>query len=148
MLLYETGGFTDVAIPTSARTMLELIAGSANPLDLTAWGVTFDSGTANSGILVELLLLTATGTGTAMTIRAVDERNSVSSNATAKYNDTVEPTVGNVLRQYRIPPTQGIAEYIPEGDFFQCAASHGFGIRVTGASGNIPKANPFFRFRV
>lgn len=148
MLIYETGGFTDVAIPTSARTMLELMAGAANPIDLTAFGVTFDAGTANNGILVELILLSATGTGTAMTIRPVDTRNTVSSAATAKYNDTVEPTVTNVIRQYRIPPTQGIVEWVPEGEQFACAASAGFGLRITGASGNVPKCNPWMRFRV
>jgi hypothetical protein len=107
----QTGGnFTapaapaDVALSTTAKTVLALTAGTANQpslVELDAWC----DGT--SGFLtVEVGLLTAAtaGTTTAITPQQIRGWPAQSSQSTAAYNYTVEPTVYSVIaRHWKIP---------------------------------------------
>lgn len=148
-VLFETGGFTPVAIQTTARSMMTVLAGAAAGMELIDWGVDFDGSAAASGILVELCLISTLGTNTAITLRPVDSRVTTPSfPGTSGYNCTVEPTVTYVIRQHEVAPTSGRELWLPEGGEFACAASTGFGIRVTGAASNVPKCTPVMRIRI
>jgi hypothetical protein len=139
---FTTGAPTAVAIQTTARTMLEIVATSTKPLTLKEMNVSFNGSAAAAGILVELCYLTATGTGTASTVRASDQFTAPSISAAAKYNDTVEPSVSFVFFETYIPPSQFDRWVFPLGDEFRSAVSCGFGIRVTGAASNTPNCLP------
>jgi hypothetical protein len=145
---YGPGGITTVAIQTTARTMCEVVNSSTAICELSRWGIWFDGSAAAAGILVELCELSATGTGTAITPKNVDRRSAATFGGTAKYNDTVEPTVANVLEVYEVPPTSMADFWIPNGSEWTFDVSKGFGIRVTGQASNVPKAAPMFRILV
>lgn len=142
------GGITPVAIQTTARTMLEIIASATQNFQVMDWGVEFDGSAAAAGLLVEFCLLSATGTGTAITPTAIDTRDTRTWGGTAKYNDTVEPTVTKVLETHIVPPTSMRDIWYPECHEYAFDVSKGFGIRVTGAASNVPKCAPFFRIKV
>lgn len=144
---YSSGGLTPVAIQTTARVMYEVMASSTQNFQLIDWGLEFDGSAAAAGILVELVYLTATGTGTAVTMEPVDTRDSRSWPGTSKYNDTVAPTVGFVQSTHIVPPTSMRDIWLPECHEFAYDVSKGFGIRVTGQSGNVPKCAPFCRIK-
>lgn len=145
---YGPGGLTPVAIQTTARTMLEVINNATADCELSRWGLWFDGSAAAAGILVELCELSATGTGTAITPKAVDRFVAGTFGGTAKYNDTVEPTVANVLETYEVPPTSMADFWIPTGSEWRFKVSTGFGVRVTGQASNVPKCAPMFRMIV
>lgn len=141
---FYTGGVTTVAIQTSARTMLEIIAASGKPLVLKGVGVSFNAAAAAAGIFCELCYITATGTGTALTCRAADQSAAPSISATAKYNDTVEPTVSFVWIPFYVPPSSFDRFYFPIDDEIVAPVGAGFGLRVTGAASNTPNCAPYF----
>lgn len=141
---FITGGVTPVAIQTSARTMLEVIAATSRPLTLKQVGVHFNGSAAAAGIFCELCLITATGTGTAITMRASDQSGLPTISATGKYNDTVEPTVSFVFLPFYVPPSSGDRFIFPLGDEFVAPPASGFGLRVTGAASNVPSCSPWF----
>jgi len=144
MLKYISGGVTPVAIQTSARTMLELIAGTSKPVRLKRVGVSFNGSALAAGLLCELTRISASGTGTTVTSRPLDERMTVTAAAVIEYNSTVEPTTTFVLEQWYIQPTQGVEIWMPLEDEYVVAPAAGFGFRVTGAAGNVPICAPKF----
>lgn len=120
--------------------MLEVIAATSKPLQLHQIAIAFNGSTAAAGILVELCLLTATGTGTGVTCRALDQIRGATVGATAKYNDTVEPTVSFVWWSDYIPPSSKDRWVQPFGNEYIVPPADGFGIRITGAASNTPNA--------
>lgn len=141
---FVTGSPTAVAIQTSARTMLEVIAATSKPLTLKQVWCSFNGAVAAAGILVELCYITATGTGTTVTVRATDQFSAVAISAVAKYNDTVEPTVSFAFWSTYIPPSQMDRWVQPLGDEYRAPVGAGFGLRVTGAASNVPSCLPTF----
>lgn len=107
----QTGGnFTapatpaDVALSTTAKTVLGLTVGSANQPALVELDVWCDGSTGF--LTVELGFLTAAtaGTATAITPQQVRGWPAQSSAQTAAYNYTVEPTAYSVIpRHWKIP---------------------------------------------
>jgi len=141
---FITGNTAPVAIQTTARTMLEIIAASGKPLTLKQIGVSFNGAAAAAGILCELCYITATGTGTAQTVRALDQSKAPTISATAKYNDIVEPTVSFVFFSFYVPPSSADRFILPLDDEFVAPPAAGFGLRVTGAASNVPLCSPWF----
>jgi hypothetical protein len=142
--VFSTGVMTPVVLTNGVRTMLELIAAASHPLQLTHVGVSYDGSAAAAGILHELVYLTATGTGTAQTVRALDQISNPTISAVAKYNDTVEPTVGHSILPFYVPPSQFDRFVLPIDDYLMCGPGTGWGLRVTAVTGNLPKCAPFF----
>lgn len=107
----QTGGnFTapatpaDVALSTTAKTVLGLTAGTANQPSITELDVWCDGTTGF--LVVELGLVTAAAAGTATSITPQQIRGwpAQSSQASAAYNYTVEPTAYSVIsRHWKIP---------------------------------------------
>jgi hypothetical protein len=137
---FVTGAPTTVAIQTTARTMLEGIAATGKPLMLHQIEIAFNGSAAAAGILCELCLITATGTGTAVTARALDNIRNATVGATWKYNDTIEPSVSFVWWSTYIPPSTKDRWVQPFGSEYIVPAASGFGIRLTGAASNVPFA--------
>lgn len=120
----QTGGnFTapatpaDVALSTTAKTVLQLTAGTANQPAIVELGFWCDGTT---GFLVaELGLLTAAsaGTGTALTPQQVRGWPAQTSQNSAAHSYTVEPTVYSVIaRHWKIPlPMAPWIEQFPMG---------------------------------
>lgn len=135
---------TPVAIQTTARTMMEIIAATGKVLTLKQAGVSFDGSVAAAGLLCELILITATGTGTTATPRALDQSAAPTISATAKYNDTVEPTVSWPWLTAFVPPSSSDRWIFPLDDEIVVPVGQGIGLRVTGAASNVPKCAPFF----
>lgn len=141
---FITGGMTPVAIQTTARTMLEVIAATSRPLTLKQIGVHFNGSAAAAGLFCELCYITATGTGTALTMRALDQSAAPTISATGKYNDTVEPTVSFVWLPFYVPPSSSDRFIFPLDDEFVAPPAAGFGLRITGAASNVPSVTPWF----
>lgn len=107
----QTGGnFTapatpaDVALSTTAKTVLGLTAGSANQPSLTELDVWCDGTTGF--LIVELGLVTngAAGTATSLTPQQVRGWPAQTSQQSAAFNYTVEPTTYSVIaRHWKIP---------------------------------------------
>ena len=107
----QTGGnFTapatpaDVALSTTAKTVLGLTAGSANQAAITELDVWCDGTTGF--LVVELGLVTngAAGTATSITPQQIRGWPAQTSAQTAFYNYTVEPTTYSVIaRHWKIP---------------------------------------------
>jgi hypothetical protein len=138
------GGLTLQPVVNGTRTMLEVIAAASHPLTLRQFGVSFNGASAAAGILCELCFLTATGTGTTANPRAHDQQAAGTISATAKYNDTVEPTVGHVILPFYVPPSQFDRFVPPIDDIYLAPVGSGWGLRFTSVTGNLPTCLPFF----
>lgn len=138
------GGLTVQPIINGTKTMLEVIAAASHPITLRQIGVSFNGAAAAAGILCELCYLTAAGTGTAGTARAHDQQAAGTISAGVKYNDSVEPTVGHVIMPFYVPPSQFDRFVPPLDDLYLAPAGAGWGLRITGVTGNLPNCLPFF----
>ena len=94
----------DVALSTAAKTVLGLTSGSANQPSLVEMDIWCDGTTGF--LVVELGLVTAgaAGTATAITPQQVRGWPAQSSQASAAFNYTAEPTAYNTIaRHWKIP---------------------------------------------
>lgn len=123
-----------VATSTTAKTVVSLITGSS--ISALICGLTFSSdATVTTGqFLVELVLFTTDGTGTAGTpVKYGATQDSVVS--TTKTNYTVEPTTATVVDAFWIPATSVTSIFWPLGREIKVPVSKVLGVRVTAPSG-------------
>lgn len=95
---------------STARTVLNLIAGSAVGVTIIEIGVSFDGVTAaNAPVSTELCQSTQAGTGTSSSATITQLRGrTLSSGLTAQHSYTAEPTALTVLKNPRIDPNKGL----------------------------------------
>ena len=129
-----TGKTAAIALAAAtAKTLLELTAGSADRVKIKEWWCEFDGVTATAvPVLVEVLRIAATITGTATppdpTPKSTADGTAA---ATLKHNATGEGTPGVVLYRHNVPPTSGKHVMFPLGDEIVVALSGLIAIRCT-----------------
>lgn len=106
-------------VAATAKTVLEVVAGSNRPVTVVQWWVEFHGvDPAALPVLVELLNATASiGSATSVTPRNLDMRDGTTIVATAQMGDadSTEGTPGNVRELHRVPPTSGLVMQYPLG---------------------------------
>lgn len=133
--LYSVTSGSIALSAATAKTIIELAAGSAVSADLVQASVSFDAATAAAGIVVELVRFTTTGTGTGYTpLKYNDAAQMMASVVTAKVNDTVEPGTPTVVESYFVPNTAGQFWQLPLGRELVLPPSGFLGLRVTSAA--------------
>ncbi len=126
----------DVAVTSTPKTVLGVLAPSGFGLDLTEASVFFDGTTAaNEPVTIELCRITfATnppGTNSTSVTPVQVYGRAITVGATAAKTWTTEPTVVTVIREMLIHPQAGVIYQIPLGQTPDCDVSTGFGIRIT-----------------
>lgn len=103
---------TAFAATAGAKTVLNLIAGAAQPISIYEWGVSFDGVTASAvPATVELCQSTQATAGTAGgSIPAIVQvgGRAITAQPTTGHNYTAEPTVLTVVEQFYVPQFMGV----------------------------------------
>ena len=117
--------------PGAAKTIMELMAAAENQPKVRRIELSSNDTAGATVVDVLLLRLTVTGTGTGVTPRPLNQ-NDGAANFAAKFNDTVEPTAGVDLYQFKwniqVPYTLVLApgeEFVIPG-----ATNEGFAIEL------------------
>lgn len=127
----DNGGAALVA--ATAKTLIELSSGSTVTARIIE--VFFGADPTTSGTLKVELISATSGTGTAYTPKRVNaDGQNRAANATAKINDTVEPSSVTVLRTWMFPlPMGGFDLQFPLGREPYLPVSTMFGLRFTSS---------------
>lgn len=141
-----TGIGTPIALSAAtAKTVVEVAAGSTATARLVQAAVSFDAATPAAGIKVELVRYATTGTGTTYTpLKYNGEAQNRAALCTAKVNDTVEPSTPTVVECWYIPNTAGQFWQLPLGRECYIPSSTLLGIRITSAAAVNCAANLLF----
>ena len=92
---------------SSTKSMFEILGTTGTNAKLVEFGISFNGVTSTDApIMVELYQITATGTGTTVTPRAV-QRTGGTPVCTTKALDTVEPTKTNRMAVWYVHPQGG-----------------------------------------
>lgn len=123
-----------VATSTTAKTVVSIITTSSMPVALI--GLTFSSDfTVTTGqYLVELVIFTTDGTGSAGTVVKYGQTQATAQ-STTKTNYTAEPTTASVVDAFWVPATQMVSMFWPLGRELDVPVSRVLGVRVTAPSG-------------
>jgi hypothetical protein len=115
-----------------AKTVLTAIAPAQFGVDLRKYRIGFDGVTASAvPVVVEIVLYTTDGTGTAGTVNQTSGRP-ITAGFTTKYNYSVEPTGPTSVDRFTMTPNGGTVIYdFPYGDSPDTAISQLFGLRCT-----------------
>lgn len=110
---------TSFSATTGAKTVLNIIAGANQPIQIVEWGVSFD-GTASSATPATVNLCQSTqataGTAGASPPAVVQTTGRpITSQFTVAHNYTAEPTVLTVIEQFFVSQYNGqmIKQYLP-----------------------------------
>lgn len=138
---------TDTLAANTAETIIQVVA-ATKPLRIKEVGVSFNGvDAAQIPILVELMRQTTAGTSASGTVREQEEVRE-SPLASSLINFTAEPTAGDILRQWYVPPAGGLfVMQFPLGDEPVVGPSGRMGLRCTpsGAS-NTPGVAAYIVF--
>jgi hypothetical protein len=129
----------DVVTGTALKTMLQVTAAAQERLVLDSIDVTFDSTSATAvPVLVRLYTQTSAGTGGTTVTPVKQDQTSGTVTVTALKGPagtwTAEPTAGDILRTWRIPPTSGQVVQLPLGREVISAVGGRLGITVTAGA--------------
>jgi len=129
----NTGG--DVALAaTTAKTVLNVIAGTGAPIRLVEFGVSFDGVTAgNEPVTVEICSSTQATAGTSSSATPRQIRGATRTvQASGARNYTGEPSVLTVLKSFLVHPQGGgLVVQFPLGREMEEAATNGIALRLT-----------------
>lgn len=138
MATYSVDSAGDVALsPSTAKTVLSVIAGTGAPIKVTELGVSFDgTSSAATPVLVELCASTEAGAGTATSQTPVQVGGPTRTvQANGKRNFTAEPTVLTTLKRWRIHPQAGLVLQFPLGrEPMQVTGGRAMVLRCTAAA--------------
>lgn len=139
-----TGIGTPIALSAGvAKTVIEIA--SSVQTDIVQAAVSFDASVPAAGIKVELVRYATTGTGTAYTpLKYNAAAQSQAATATAKTNDTVEPSTPTVIECWYVPNTAGQFWQLPLGREVALVAGALIGLRITSAAAVNCSANLLF----
>lgn len=116
----------------TAKTVIEITAGANHRALVEQFGFFFDgiSGT-DQPVVVELIRIGTTGTGTAGTPVKRDPDMSETLQVDFKYNFTVEPTGITVLKRWNIHPQSGYEVILPITGLYPIPGGDLLGLRFT-----------------
>lgn len=122
---------SEITTGTSAKTLVQLVAPSAQRLRVRRYWVAFDgiSPTAEP-IQVRLLRQTTAGTASSLTPVAISPA-AATVRATAQYNASAEPTAGDVLDAKEIHPQAGYDVLLPPDLAIEVPESGRLALEVT-----------------
>lgn len=118
MATYSIDSAGDVALsPSTAKTVLSVIAASGAPIKLVELGIGFDGTSAtDKPVLVELCASTEAGAGTATSQTPAQVGGPTRTvQASGKRNFTAEPTALTTLQRWRVHPQSGMVLQFPLG---------------------------------
>lgn len=129
----------DVVTGTALKTMLQVKAATDERLVLDSIDITFDGVTATAvPVLVRLYSQTSAGSGGTTVTPVKQDQGSGTPTVTALKGPagtwTGEPTAGDVIRSWRIPPTSGQVVQLPLGREVISAAAGRLAVTVTAAA--------------
>jgi hypothetical protein len=129
----------------TAKTVIELSAGSTVDAALIGFDVTFDGVTSSAvPVKVEIITYGTTGTGTGGTPSKAN-LDSRAAAVTSKTNMTVEGTSSIVtLATWVVPPTSGLSYLFPLGREPKLPPSKSLGLRLTAPAVVNATANLWF----
>lgn len=123
---------TEVAVTSTAKTVLQLRAAANHRVKLLSWGIYFDGiVVTDPAVVVELLRQTTDGTMTAVTARKNDDSLAETMQTDGGHTATAEPTAGDILENKEIHPQQGYEKIYPFGAEIIVGGGDRIGIRVT-----------------
>lgn len=128
-----------VATGTAVKTILQVAAAAQERLVIDELSITFDGTTATATpVLVQLVAQSTAGTGGTTVTPTEPDQASGTATVTALKGPagtwTAEPTTGDVLREWRVPPTSGLVLQFPLGKQPRSAVGGRLAIRVTAAA--------------
>jgi hypothetical protein len=129
----------DVVTGTALKTILQVAAASQERLIPKSIDISFDSTSATAvPVLVRLYVQTTAGTGgTTVTPAKWDQTGGTPTVTSLKGPAgtwTAEPTAGDILASWRIPPTSGVIQQLPLGDEPVSPVGGRLAITVTAAA--------------
>lgn len=135
--IISVSGISTVA--DTAKTLLQLIAGTNQRLRVKEIGVSF-RGQVNTDkpFTVEVLYQTTAGTGgqTATPVKEADgAAETLQATALKATWSTTEPTAGSVIRTFDVHPQSGLVYQCPLGDEIVVGGGKRLGLRITGPVG-------------
>jgi hypothetical protein len=102
----------DTAVSLTAattKTIVQIVPAANTPCRIVEIGVSFNGiTTTDVPVLVQLLRQSTAGTSSSLTLIADQESSGKSAVATALKTFTVEPTTGNILRDWYVTPVAGL----------------------------------------
>lgn len=129
----------DVVTGTALKTMLQITAAAQERLVIKSLDISFDSTSATAApVLVRLYVQTSAGTGGTTATPVKWDQTGGTPTVTALRGPagtwTVEPTAGDILASWRIPPTSGVIQQLPLGDEPVSAVGGRLAITVTAGA--------------
>lgn len=119
-------------VGTTAKTIIEVTAAANHRAIFEQFGFFFDGAVVtNEPVVVELIRIGTTGTGTAGTAVKALPDDPETLQTTFKYNMTVEPTGVTVLKRWNIHPQTGYETILPITRPYELPGGDLVGIRCT-----------------
>lgn len=108
MAQYSINVTGEAVAAATVETLIQVEAGTAKPVRIQRWGVSFNGVTVtDQPVRVELIRLTSAGTSSAFVPKKMDP-NSEASVAQGRTSHTAEPTTGDVLEVFYVSPAGGV----------------------------------------
>jgi len=129
----------EVALTTTAKTVLQVVAPTHQRLRIKGWSISFDGTSSTAApVLVRLLRQTSAGTMSALTPVKMGVAGSETATSSAQHTATAEPTAGNVLDAVNVHPQGGFEKVFLPGDEIIVEGGGRLGIECTaGAAVNV-----------
>lgn len=116
--VYFTAASGEIAISTSAITLIQIVAASNHGVHIYEWSVGFQGiDNTHAPIWVRVVRQTTAGTMSALTLRKDPDDTDETLQTTALHTATAEPTYGDVLWSGYVHPQQGFI-WQPPGPHF------------------------------
>lgn len=131
-MLWAINTTADVAVTTTAKTVLGVDAPANAVVRLRGVHLDFESVTASDGpALIEIISAAEEGTATSATPVALDRTHTATAAFQGQINHTIEPSSPTVVLQMQYPVQGSVDIPIPYPDGIKSAAGGFLGIRVT-----------------
>jgi hypothetical protein len=125
-------GQNGIATGTALKTLLQLVAAANHRVVITEIGISFHGVTpTDAPILVQAMRQTTAGTMSAATPVKRNSTDDETLQTTAQHTATVEPTAGDVLKQWAIHPQGGLVYQPAPGEEIVVPGGGKLGITVT-----------------
>lgn len=133
-----TASAEDVALTSTYKTVMMLLAPTNQRLKLLGFGVYGDGTSASQDpIDVQVARFSTAGTASAATEVKCDDGAAETPQAVGTITFTAEPTVGDILAVLRVHPQSGHAEYIPFGQEYVVKGAGRIGLLARVPSGSV-----------
>jgi len=135
-LRYSLNTTAEVALTTSLKTVLHLLAPSDHRVAVRGWSLSFDgiSSTAG-GAEVQIVLQSSSGTFTGATLQKDVPGTTEAIQSSGSHTATVEPTISAYLRSYNINAMTGYERAFAIDEEIEIAGGSRIGLMVRASSG-------------